>query len=108
MVELNINLPPDILAKIGRFLSHPLADIIRADKRATMLTAKRLLEDLRYPYLANGDTTDYSNDYMSIHNMDPCDDDTYAQCYFWVIALEKWHVQLVSELDDEDEYARVN
>ena len=104
MVELNIDLPPDILAKIGRFVSHPLADIIRQNKEDVQTRIEdMLLETLRYMG-PSPDPSDRPRMLLSA-SMDEDlygEDANYVKCFFYVKWIEDWEQQM------EDEYARVN
>ena len=87
MVELNINLPPDILAKIGRFVSHPVADLMRESQKDVTDRMRAIVDDAM----------------VSTFGIDPYDRNIdYYECYFWLKAADEWQQEM------DDEYARVN
>ena len=80
MVELNIDLPPEILSKISRFMSHPVADLMRESQKDVTTRIQDMVTD------AMGD------------GFEPFDRDiSYCECYFWLKAADEWQ----QEKDDE-------
>ena len=99
MVELSINLPSELLAKIGRFLSHPLADIFRDSHE----DVSARMEDMMVGITSfMGDRYDPFSDpptYVGRMGMGLDHEGSYAECFFWLKAADEWQQEM------EDEYA---